>query len=298
MTAATPTQAKPGDSRSGETLSPSPAKSRRLRLLTVLLLVPVLAFLALALWPAPVDVPGDEGTAGVGAGGGGLRRPFPAMVLRADNPAPANPSTDERVELGRLLFFDPVVSGANDVSCATCHHPDLGFSDGRGQSMGRGGQGIGAGRAGGAIVRRGAPSLWNSAFNHRQFWDGRAADLEEQALGPIKDEKEMAENPETLVAELKAIPEYERRFDAAFGGSGVSIDNVLKAIASFERTLISNNSPFDRYVNGEAGALTPEQVRGFNLFRSGKTRCFECHGLPTFANRDFKIVGVPDLDPQ
>ncbi|HYP26019.1 MAG TPA: parallel beta-helix domain-containing protein, partial [Blastocatellia bacterium] len=143
--------------------------------------------------------------------------------------------------------------------------------------------------------------LWNSAFNHKQFWDGRAADLEEQALGPIKDDKEMAQDPEALVSELKAIPEYARRFDAAFGGSGgsgVSVDNVLKAIASFERTLISNNSPFDRYVNGDAGALTPEQVRGFNLFRSGKTRCFECHGLPTFANPDFKIIGVPDLDPQ
>jgi len=297
MTAATPTRAT-----SGEALPTSRKKSRLwLKALMVLLLLPVLAFLALALWPAPVDVLGDEGTAGVGAGGGGLRKPFPAMVLRADNPLPPNPATDERVELGRMLFFDPVLSGANDVSCATCHHPDLGFGDGRGLSMGKGGHGLGAERAGGAVIRRGAPSIWNSAFNHKQFWDGRAADLEEQALGPIKDEKEMAQNPETLVAELKAIPEYARRFDAVFGGSegsGIAIDNVLKAIASFERTLISNNSPFDRYVNGDAGALTPEQVRGFNLFRSGKTRCFECHGLPTFANPDFKIIGVPDLDPQ
>jgi parallel beta-helix repeat protein len=111
----------------------------------------------------------------------------------------------------------------------------------------------------------------------------------------------MAENPETLVRELKDIPEYERLFDAAFGGTGgssISLETVTKAVAAFERTLTANNSPFDRFAAGDRNALTLEQRRGFNLFRSGKTRCFECHGLPTFANRDFKIVGVPDLDPQ
>ncbi|HYP25434.1 MAG TPA: cytochrome-c peroxidase, partial [Blastocatellia bacterium] len=149
MTAARPTQAKPGGPQHREA-SPTPRpKSRRwLKFLMVLLLVPVLAFIALALWPAPADVSGDEGTAGVGAGGGGLRRPFPAMVVRSDNPAPSNPADDERVELGRALFFDPVLSGANDVSCATCHHPDLGFGDARGLSMGKGGHGLGAERAG------------------------------------------------------------------------------------------------------------------------------------------------------
>ncbi|HKY05890.1 MAG TPA: parallel beta-helix domain-containing protein [Blastocatellia bacterium] len=277
------------------------AKPRRrwLRLIIVLLALPVLATLALGFWPAPVDLVGDEGTAGVGAGGGGLRRPFPSMIARADNPVPVDPG-DERVALGRLLFFDPVLSGANDVSCATCHHPDLGFSDGRGLSMGKGGTGLGPDRKGGAAIRRGAPTVWNSAFNHKQFWDGRAADLEEQAAGPIENELEMAEKPENLVRELQAIAEYVARFDRAFGGangSAVTFENAAKAIAAFERTLTANNSPFDRYVAGDRAALTPEQVRGFNLFRSGKTRCFECHGLPTFANPDFKIIGVPDLDP-
>src|SRR5262249_43347639 len=166
-------------------------------------------------------------------------------------------------------------------------------------SMGKGGHGLGAERTGGSVVRRGAPTLWNAAYNHKQFWDGRAEDLEEQAKGPITSDIEMNENPDTLVRELKGIPEYAERFDAAFGGtsgSGVSLDNVLKAVAAFERTLTANNSPFDRFVRGELGALTPAQRRGFNLFRSGRTRCFECHGVPTFANRDFKIIGVPEVD--
>jgi parallel beta-helix repeat protein len=245
------------------------------------------------------DFAGSGSTAGVGKGGGGLVRQFPKMVLRPDNPAPAS-KDDERVQLGRLLFFDPILSGANDISCATCHHPDLGFTDARPLSMGKGGHGLGPERAGGSVVKRGAPTLWNAAFNHKQFWDGRADNLEEQARGPITSDIEMNENPDTLVNELKQVSEYAGRFDAAFGGSdgsAVTFDNVLKAIASFERTLTANNSPFDRYVRGELNALTPAQRRGFNLFRSGRTRCFECHGLPTFANPDFKIIGVPDVDP-
>ena len=275
-------------------------RSRRLwlRILIVLIAMPIIGFMALGLWPAKADFVGDAETAGVSKGGGGLVRQFPRMVLRADNPMPAT-IDDERVQLGRLLFFDPILSGANDISCATCHHPDLGFTDARGLSMGKGGHGLGAERSGGAVVRRGAPTIWNSAYNHKQFWDGRAEDLEEQANGPITSDIEMNENPETLVKELKDIPEYSRRFDAAFAassGAGVTLDNVQKAVAAFERTLTANNSPFDRFVRGELGALTPQQRRGFNLFRSGRTRCFECHGAPTFANRDFKIVGVPEVD--
>lgn len=276
------------------------AKPRRLwlKILIVLLAIPILGFMGLGFWPVTADFVGDGGTAGVGKGGGGLVRQFPKMVVRADNPVPTAVD-DERVQLGQLLFFDPILSGANDVSCATCHHPDLGFTDGRALSMGKGGHGLGPQREGGSAVRRGAPTLWNAAYNHKQFWDGRADDLEDQAKGPITSDIEMNENPETLVKELKDIPEYARRFDVAFSGkdgSSVTLDNVLKAIAAFERTLTANNSPFDRFVRGDLGALTSEQRRGFNLFRSGRTRCFECHGLPTFANRDFKIIGVPEVD--
>ena len=279
--------------------SPKPRTRRRWALILILLIaLPVTAFLGLGLWPVQADFAGDGSTAGVSKGGGGLVRQFPKMVLRADNPL-ASTADDDRVQLGRLLFFDPILSGANDISCATCHHPDLGFTDARGLSMGKGGHGLGQERTGGSVVRRGAPTLWNAAYNHKQFWDGRADDLEDQAKGPITSDIEMNENPDTLVKELKNIREYAERFDVAFGGNGgagVTLDNVLKAIAAFERTLTANNSPFDRFVRGELGALTPAQRRGFNLFRSGRTRCFECHGLPTFANRDFKIIGVPEID--
>jgi parallel beta-helix repeat protein len=227
-----------------------------------------------------------------------LKRPFPNMPMRADNP-----TTPEKVALGKWLYFDPLLSAENDISCAHCHHPDLGFSDNRGQSMGRGGKGLGPARIGGAVIRRGAPTIWNAAYNHLQFWDGRARDLEDQARNPIQDKKEMAQDSTELVKELQAIPEYVRLFEAAFsglpgqGGNGatVTFERVTYAIAAFERTILSYNSKFDRYANGEVSALSPSERRGFNLFRSLKTRCFECHNLPTFANPDFKVIGVPDL---
>jgi cytochrome c peroxidase len=263
------------------------------RLFQGVLLILVLGIggmLIAGLLPVPLDVPAAGATNG-NPGGGGLRSGFPAMNQRA-----MNPSTPERVELGRLLFFDPILSGDNTQSCATCHHPDLGFSDGRPLSMGRGGVGTGPTRRGGGATKRHSPTLWNSAYNFRLFWDGRAADLEEQARSPITSEVEMDQKPEELEAELKAIDEYVRLFDQAFdgqGGSGVTFENVTRAIAAFERTLVSQNSAFDRYAAGDATALSTEQRRGLTLFRSLKTRCFECHGFPTFANPDFKVVGVP-----
>lgn len=227
------------------------------------------------------------------AEGRNLDRPFPSMIARADNPI-----SEEKVELGRLLFFDPVLSADNTISCATCHHPDLGFSDNRPLSMGVGGQGLGRARQGGAELRRNTPTVWNAAYNHVQFWDGRARDLEEQAEGPIQDPKEMGQNAEELVKELNRIPEYVDRFGRAFGArdSVVTFERVTHAIAAFERTVVSNDSDFDRYARGDRTALTHSERRGLNLFRSLKTRCFECHNLPTFANPDFKVIGVPDLD--
>jgi parallel beta-helix repeat protein len=255
----------------------------------------LVAFVVAGLWPVPADVPERSAVAHT-PGDGGLRRPFPAVVVRPDNPP-----TPERIALGRLLFFDPILSGANDQSCATCHHPDLGFTDGRGQAMGKGGRGLGPDRVSGTLVKRGAPTVWNAAFNHRQFWDGRAADLEDQARFPITSEKEMDQKPDELVRELAGIPEYERLFDGAFGGkggSGVTFDNVTRAVAAFERTLLTDRSRFDRYRGGDATALAPAERRGLTLFRSLKTRCFECHGFPTLANPDFKVIGVPDVPGQ
>ena len=128
--------------------------------------------------------------------------------------------------------------------------------------MGRGGRGIGPERSGGDLLRRGSPTIWNAAYNFRQFWDGRAKDLEEQAIGPITSENEMGSSPNDVVRKLAAIPEYARLFDTAFGGtdgSSITINSVAQALASFERTLTTNNSPFDRFVAGDPDALTPQQ---------------------------------------
>ena len=271
-----------------------PSRLRRwLMSLVALLGLITAAIVVIGLIPFAPD---PAGLTNGNPGGGGLRRAFPEMKMR-----PSNQTTQEKVELGRLLYFDPVLSGDNEQSCATCHHPDLGFSDGRHTSMGFGGKGAGPDRQGGKQVRRAAPTIWNAAFNHKQFWDGRANDLEEQARFPITSSDEMNQNPDELVKELKAIPEYVRLFDKAFGGGGgsaVTFNNVTSAVAAFERTVISDNSPFDRYAAGDQTALTAEQRRGLTLFRSLKTRCFECHGFPTFANPDFKVIGVPKMPGQ
>jgi parallel beta-helix repeat protein len=222
----------------------------------------------------------------------GLQKSFPPLVRPAENP-----TTPEKVDLGHLLFFDPLLSRDNTLSCAHCHHPDLGFSDGLPRARGKGSHGAGPERAGGVELPRAAPSLWNALYNHRQFWDGRASDLEDQARNPITHPLEMGESPEALVKEMEAIPEYRRLFDRAFGGtdgSAVTFENAVKAIASFERTLVSFRSPFDLYVEGNPDALSPAERRGLKLFFSTKARCSECHGLPNFANRDFKVIGVPD----
>jgi len=223
----------------------------------------------------------------------GLQKAFPTEIIQP----PDNPTTPEKVELGRLLFFDPILSDDNTLSCAHCHHPHLGFSDGLPRSRGRGGIGAGRERTGGIELTRGAPSLWNTVYNHRQFWDGRAAHLEEQARMVITTPEEVNADPAELVRELKAIPEYRALFDKAFGGKdgeSITFKNVTYAIAAFQRTLVSFNSRFDRYAAGDGSALSPQEKRGLKLFLSPKTRCNECHGIPTFANRDFKVIGVPN----
>jgi cytochrome c peroxidase len=223
----------------------------------------------------------------------GLQKAFPTEIVQPAD----NPTTPEKVELGKLLFFDPILSDDNTLSCAHCHHPHLGFSDGLPRSRGRGGKGAGRERTGGIELTRGAPSLWNTVYNHRQFWDGRAAHLEEQARMVITTPEEVNADPAELVRKLKAIPEYRALFDKAFGGKdgeAITFKNITYAIAAFQRTLVSFNSRFDRYAAGDGSALSPQEKRGLKLFLSPKTRCNECHGIPTFANRDFKVIGVPD----
>jgi parallel beta-helix repeat protein len=197
------------------------------------------------------------------------------------------PVDSEQAALGRLLFYDPILSANNDMSCASCHHPDLGFSDGRRVARGSHGE----------ELRRNAPSLWNVAYATSLFWDGRADSLEDQMLVPLTAENEMGANLDEMLAELNAISEYQRLFDTAFDDGGIIADNVAAAITSFERTLISNESPFDRFAAGDFNALTPAQRRGFDIFRSAQTRCFECHAWPTFTHNTFHVLGVPDTDP-
>lgn len=224
----------------------------------------------------------------------GLQLPFPIMPSLE-----INPMTPEKVELGRLLYFDPVLSGPNTLSCATCHHPDFGFADGRQLGMGVGGRGIGPERTGGAELKRHTPTVWNAAYSHLQFWDGRATDLEDQAGNPITAHDEMSQNPDELVRELLAIPGYVDRFTHVFGGTpeeAVTFENVKRAIAAFERTVVSFNSRFDRYTQGDMNALTDQEKRGLKLFRSVKTRCFECHRFPHFADDTFRVIGVPPLE--
>ncbi|HSN74039.1 MAG TPA: cytochrome c peroxidase [Anaerolineae bacterium] len=208
---------------------------------------------------------------------------FPPIVAPPDNP-----STLQKVELGRQLFFDPVLSASNAMSCATCHHPDLGLSNGAA---------ISAPRAG--APGRNVPSLWNAAYNRHLLWDGRVESLEAQAVDPLTLPNEMAETPEEIEAELRAIPAYVALFDVAFGGGeqAVTFDNVTRALAAFQRTLLSSNSPFDRYVAGDASALTAQEQRGLALFFSPETHCAECHQPPTFAHETFRVVGVPSEDP-
>jgi len=210
----------------------------------------------------------------------GLDRPFPP--LRGETPTPA------RVELGRLLFFDPVLSADGTLSCAHCHRPELAFTDGRATAVG----------AGGVVLARNVPTLYNAAFKDALFWDRRAGSLEAQVLGPLLAPDEMAADPATLAARLAAVPEYARRFAAAFAGEAepLSIGNLARAIAAFERTLLSQDSRYDRYARGDRAALTPAERRGLTLFRSLNTRCFECHQLPTFEAPLAMGIGVPSPD--
>lgn len=189
-------------------------------------------------------------------------------------PAPAdNPTTPAKVELGKMLYFDPRLSANGTVSCFTCHNVMEGGDDHRPTSIGIHGQ------AGG----RNAPTVWNAAFLSVQFWDGRAATLEDQAKGPPANPIEMGMQDLNATADrIDKIPGYKPWFDRAFGkGDNLTMDNVAKAIAAYERTLITPNSPYDRYVKGDKKALSAEQVRGMETFAS--VGCVACHSGANFA---------------
>ena len=198
--------------------------------------------------------------------------------------------TPQQIDLGRYLFFDPVLSGDGTLSCASCHNPDQGFADGRGRSLGTGGR----------AMARSAPSLWNMAFLQRFFWDARAGSLEEQMQGPLYDENEMATTPGQLLDTLNAIPLYRELFRQAWpqdyqaAVDPIRLDHVYAAITAFELSLISLNSRYDQYAHGYADALSEPEKEGMNIFRSFVARCAECHTPPLFTNQQVAVIGTPE----
>lgn len=212
--------------------------------------------------------------------------------IDAPPPIPAdNLVTAAKVELGRQLFFDARLSVDGQVSCATCHNPVMGFTDGRPTSMGVRGQ----------VGGRSAPTVINLAYaQNGVFWDGRAKSLEDQAKGPIANPIEMANTHEAVVSRLNTIPGYRDQFQHVFGSPEITIDNVAKAIAAFERTVISGNSPWDRFLKGDATALSDSAKRGWNLFQN-KAKCIKCHAGFNLTDNGYHNLGVgfdkpnPDL---
>ena len=202
-----------------------------------------------------------------------------------------NPLSREKIALGRALYFDKRLSIDGTVSCATCHDPALAFTDANVVSLG------------GRETRgtRNAPTILNTAFNQIFFWDGRARSLEEQVKHPLLSPLEMGMTSEkNLVARLASIPEYQKQFKQVFKADGLTIDTIAKAIAAYERTLLSGNAPFDRFIAGQQAAISDAQKRGWELFK-GKARCSECHTYTAqnqfFTDFNFHNTGVGFSEP-
>lgn len=195
-----------------------------------------------------------------------------------------NPLTESRVALGRKLFFDPILSEDGTVSCASCHQPDHGFASPDPKAIGLKGQ----------IGDRNAPSLLNKAFANHLFWDGRATTLEEQAIKPLSNPKELASDIELILKKLRGDESYVGLFKEVFevnSGEAVTAENIGKAIASFERTLIMGNTQVDRFHAAEYEALSESARQGMWIFES-RGRCWKCHNGPTFSDQKFHNTGV------
>jgi len=204
-------------------------------------------------------------------------------------PIPAdNPPTEETIALGRRLYYDPQLSVDGTISCASCHAPEFAFSDNQSFSKG----------VGGKLGGRKAPTVINSAYSPLQFWDGRAASLEEQAKGPMANPVEMAHSLDGVVKRLQATTNYPQLFKNAWGTDQITIDMVAKSIASFERTIVAGNSPFDRFFYGhDSKALTPADQRGLKIFTGKKLgNCEVCHTIgknyALFTDGKFHNLGI------
>ena len=196
-----------------------------------------------------------------------------------------NAYTAERVELGKALFFDPRLSGANSIACASCHNPAFDWADGLPKAIGFGSKELG----------RRTPTILNAAFGELMFWDGRASSLEEQALGPIQSPGEMNMPLEKMVGTVNSIPGYGPLFEKAYPGEGATTNTVAKAIANFERTVISGAAPFDHWIAGREDAISDSAKRGFDLFNT-KANCAACHSGWNFTDNGFHDIGLPGKD--
>jgi cytochrome c peroxidase len=239
--------------------------------------VAAIGFVALAL---AIGSAGDPARADddLHASARALFEPIPSVVPTVQG----NPVTREKIDLGRMLFFDPRLSASGVLSCNSCHNLAMGGADNIETSIGHGWQ----------RGNRNSPTVLNAVFNVAQFWDGRAADLRSQATGPIQASVEMAATPQFVMAVLASIPEYGERFTRAFPGEAtpLSFDNLAKAIEAFEATLITPNSRFDQYLEGNRNILTAQEKEGLRLFIN--TGCAACHGGRNLGGQEYYPFGV------
>lgn len=200
-------------------------------------------------------------------------------------PFPAdNPYSADKAQLGKMLFFDQRLSRHFNMNCATCHNPSLGWEDGVAVAVGDINE----------PLQRHSPTLLNLAWGKDFFWDGRAPSLEEQIRGPVEAEVEMNLSLDEAVQRLNKVNGYRRQFQKVFG-EAINADNILKAIATYERTLVSGTAAFDRWVDGDDNAISAQAKAGFELF-NGKAGCSSCHGGWNFSDNQFHDIGLPTED--
>lgn len=196
-----------------------------------------------------------------------------------------NEYTHEKYELGKKLFFDPRLSGSGFISCASCHNPMFGWEDGLDLGLGHGMK----------KLKRHTPTLLNLAWGEFFFWDGRAKTLEEQALGPIGSKVEMNMPIKDLEWKLAEIQGYVKEFANVFPDKKITKENIAKAIATFERTIVSEDSTFDKWLKGDANAISESAKRGFEIFNT-KANCFACHSTWRFTDDSFHDIGIKTKD--
>lgn len=219
-------------------------------------------------WPKPILDPSEPSFSEIGH--------LPKVEFPADNPY-----SSEKAALGRTLFYDPRLSSSNQIACASCHDPELGWTDNRTFSFGHDRQ----------LGIRNAMTIMNIAYAKSLFWDGRAASLEDQAKMPIEDMREMHEHIDIATEKIVKIKGYEILFEKAFGDKKITKDKIAKAIATFERTVVSPPSRFDKFIDGQKDIFTNDEVMGLHLFRT-KAQCMNCHSSGYFSNNEFENDGT------